>query len=214
MRGRSNTGRERRDGPVAPGEPPCCPGPVGRRVRLSGRLTLTARSFCATILFVSQAARSPPGGRPASRPCGRTTEMAPAQAPPEESSSAQIVPSPRCTSPGADPPQRPRTDPPAAPQPEGDPLSSRMVKRMLEEGEREVEQFMKGYLSAPKLRQLTAMDDLKDVRYLEMTVDTSSMSLNNFGEMVPSLEQLKLNNSMIRSLRCVLQISPSPNDIP
>ncbi|XP_069760150.1 leucine-rich repeat-containing protein 56 isoform X2 [Narcine bancroftii] len=57
------------------------------------------------------------------------------------------------------------------------------------------------YLSPSKLRALTVTEDLQQVKVLEMCVDTQENSLGNFGEYLPSLVQLKLNNSFIASVR-------------
>ncbi|XP_030057145.1 leucine-rich repeat-containing protein 56 [Microcaecilia unicolor] len=57
------------------------------------------------------------------------------------------------------------------------------------------------YLSPAKLQALTAVDDLQLVTALEMCVDTRENSLGNFGAYLPNLKQLKLNNSLIMSIR-------------
>ncbi|XP_054826176.1 leucine-rich repeat-containing protein 56 [Eublepharis macularius] len=57
------------------------------------------------------------------------------------------------------------------------------------------------YLSPSKLQALTGLDDLQQVRALEMRVDTRENSLGNFGAYLPNLKQLKLNNSMLTSVR-------------
>nr|XP_033784777.1 leucine-rich repeat-containing protein 56 isoform X2 [Geotrypetes seraphini] len=56
------------------------------------------------------------------------------------------------------------------------------------------------YLSPAKLA-LTGVDDLQLVTGLEMCVDTRENSLGNFGAYLPNLKQLKLNNSLIMSIR-------------
>lgn len=48
------------------------------------------------------------------------------------------------------------------------------------------------------------MEDLEEVRYLEMKVDTSDTSLGNFGVSVPNMVQLKLSDSLISSIRLVI----------
>ncbi|XP_053139498.1 leucine-rich repeat-containing protein 56 isoform X2 [Hemicordylus capensis] len=57
------------------------------------------------------------------------------------------------------------------------------------------------YLSPNKLRTLTGLDNLKQVKALEMRVDTRENSLGNFGAYLPNLKQLKLNNSVLTSVR-------------
>ncbi|XP_043915589.1 leucine-rich repeat-containing protein 56 isoform X2 [Protopterus annectens] len=57
------------------------------------------------------------------------------------------------------------------------------------------------YLSPAKLLALTGAEDLKQVKTLEMLVYTQENSLGNFGAYLPNLIQLKLNNSMIASVR-------------
>ncbi|XP_041472009.1 leucine-rich repeat-containing protein 56-like [Lytechinus variegatus] len=61
--------------------------------------------------------------------------------------------------------------------------------------------FLEDYISPTKLRALTGIEDLEDVKFLEMRVDTSETSLGNFGAMLPNLKQLKLNDSLIASVR-------------
>ena len=50
-------------------------------------------------------------------------------------------------------------------------------------------------------RDLTGVDNLEEVHYLEMKVDTRDTSLGNFGCHLPNLAQLKLSNSIIQSVR-------------
>ncbi|XP_053545264.1 leucine-rich repeat-containing protein 56 [Bombina bombina] len=57
------------------------------------------------------------------------------------------------------------------------------------------------YLSPAKLQILTGVEDLSDVKALQMCVDTRENSLGNFGTYMPNLRQLKLNNSIIMSIR-------------
>lgn len=57
------------------------------------------------------------------------------------------------------------------------------------------------YLSPNKLRTLTGLDELQLVKVLEMRVDTRENSLGNFGIYLPNLKQLKLNNSILTSVR-------------
>ncbi|XP_069079163.1 leucine-rich repeat-containing protein 56 [Pleurodeles waltl] len=65
----------------------------------------------------------------------------------------------------------------------------------------EEELVLDEYLSVPKLQGLTGFDDLRQVKTLEMCVDTRENSLGNFGAYLPKLKQLKLNNSLIVSVR-------------
>ncbi|KAM6408290.1 leucine-rich repeat-containing protein 56 [Rhynochetos jubatus] len=57
------------------------------------------------------------------------------------------------------------------------------------------------YLSPRKLKVLTGVDDLQRVKALEMQVDTRENSLGNFGAYLPNLRELKLNNSLLVSVR-------------
>ncbi|XP_053497547.1 leucine-rich repeat-containing protein 56 isoform X1 [Ictalurus furcatus] len=57
------------------------------------------------------------------------------------------------------------------------------------------------YLSPAKLRNLSGSDDLQQVTSLEMRVDTRETILGNFGVHLPNLVQLKMNNSLILSVR-------------
>ncbi|XP_074660110.1 uncharacterized protein LOC141912680 isoform X2 [Tubulanus polymorphus] len=61
--------------------------------------------------------------------------------------------------------------------------------------------LLEEYLSPRKLRALTGVDDLDQVKYLEMKVDTSETSLGNFGALLTNLVQLKVSNSIIASVR-------------
>ncbi|KAL0968400.1 hypothetical protein UPYG_G00266360 [Umbra pygmaea] len=57
------------------------------------------------------------------------------------------------------------------------------------------------YLSPEVLKALSGTEDLSSVTSLEMCVDTRENSLGSFGAYLPKLAQLKLNNSMIPSVR-------------
>ncbi|XP_039187161.1 leucine-rich repeat-containing protein 56 isoform X1 [Crotalus tigris] len=57
------------------------------------------------------------------------------------------------------------------------------------------------YLSPYKLKALTGLDDLRQVKALEMHVNTRENSLGNFGSYLPNLKQLKLNGSVLTSVR-------------
>ncbi|XP_032082578.1 leucine-rich repeat-containing protein 56 [Thamnophis elegans] len=57
------------------------------------------------------------------------------------------------------------------------------------------------YLSPHKLKALTGLDDLRQLKALEMRVNTRENSLGNFGSYLPNLKQLKLNGSILTSVR-------------
>ncbi|XP_041894254.1 leucine-rich repeat-containing protein 56 isoform X2 [Corvus kubaryi] len=57
------------------------------------------------------------------------------------------------------------------------------------------------HLSPRKLQILAGVDDLQQVKALEMRVDTREISLGNFGVHLPNLRELKLNNSLLVSVR-------------
>ncbi|KAM4733377.1 leucine-rich repeat-containing protein 56 [Anableps anableps] len=57
------------------------------------------------------------------------------------------------------------------------------------------------YLSPQKLELLCGTHDLSFVNHLEVCVDTQENTLGDFGAYLPRLEQLKMNNSVITSLR-------------
>ncbi|XP_077143898.1 leucine-rich repeat-containing protein 56 isoform X2 [Ranitomeya variabilis] len=57
------------------------------------------------------------------------------------------------------------------------------------------------YLSPTRLKALTGEDNLQDVTTLQMCVDTRERTLGNFGTHMPNLRELKLNNSVIVSIR-------------
>ncbi|CAM4735214.1 unnamed protein product [Leuciscus chuanchicus] len=52
-----------------------------------------------------------------------------------------------------------------------------------------------------KLKILTGSENLQEVKSLEMCVDTRQDTLDNFGIYLPKLTQLKMNNSLISSVR-------------
>lgn len=57
------------------------------------------------------------------------------------------------------------------------------------------------YLSPQRLHDLTGIEELSQLVYLEMRVDATENSLGNFGVYLPNLLQLKLNDSIIKSVR-------------
>ncbi|XP_068800764.1 leucine-rich repeat-containing protein 56 isoform X2 [Struthio camelus] len=63
------------------------------------------------------------------------------------------------------------------------------------------ELLMDEYLTPRKLKALAGVDDLQQVKALEMRVDTRENSLGNFGAYLPNLRELKLNNSLLASVR-------------
>ncbi|XP_071831351.1 uncharacterized protein [Apostichopus japonicus] len=65
----------------------------------------------------------------------------------------------------------------------------------------ETDTLLEDYLSPTKLKSLAGVEDLEDVKFLELKVDSSETSLGNFGTMLPNLKQLKLNNSIIATVR-------------
>lgn len=65
----------------------------------------------------------------------------------------------------------------------------------------EDETLVDEYLSPSRLKALTGEDNLQDVTTLQMCVDTRERTLGNFGTHMPNLRELKLNNSVIVSIR-------------
>ncbi|XP_010881987.2 leucine-rich repeat-containing protein 56 isoform X1 [Esox lucius] len=57
------------------------------------------------------------------------------------------------------------------------------------------------YLSPEKLKYFSGIEDLSLITCLEICVDTRENTLGNFGAYLPKLIQLKMNNSMIKSVR-------------
>lgn len=77
---------------------------------------------------------------------------------------------------------------------QGNPNPSLLIK---DDGEL----LMDEHLSPRKLKILAGVDDLHQVKALEMRVDTREISLGNFGVHLPNLRELKLNNSLLVSVR-------------
>jgi hypothetical protein len=50
-------------------------------------------------------------------------------------------------------------------------------------------------------REASGCDDLADVVHLELTVDTTDQSVARVGEYCPNLRELKLNDSVLQSIR-------------
>ncbi|XP_053384147.1 uncharacterized protein LOC123536172 isoform X2 [Mercenaria mercenaria] len=65
----------------------------------------------------------------------------------------------------------------------------------------ETDLLLEQFLSPRKLRLLTGVDNLDDIRHLEMKVNTSDTSLGNFGQLLQNLSQLKVSNSTIPRIR-------------
>ncbi|XP_015193700.2 leucine-rich repeat-containing protein 56 isoform X2 [Lepisosteus oculatus] len=65
----------------------------------------------------------------------------------------------------------------------------------------DAELLVEQYLSQEKLQAITGTSDLEEVKVLEICVDTRENTLGNFGTYLPSLIQLKMNNSLIVSVR-------------
>ncbi|XP_068022783.1 leucine-rich repeat-containing protein 56 [Melanerpes formicivorus] len=63
------------------------------------------------------------------------------------------------------------------------------------------ELLVEEYLSPRKLRALAGVDDLQAVTALEMQVDTTDSSLGSLGAYLPRLRELKLNGSLLVSVR-------------
>ncbi|KAK7098748.1 dynein axonemal assembly factor 1 homolog [Littorina saxatilis] len=61
--------------------------------------------------------------------------------------------------------------------------------------------LMEQYLSPTKLQLLTGSDNLDQVDTLELKVNTSETTLNNFGSLLPNLRVLKLSGSVIPNIR-------------
>ena len=57
------------------------------------------------------------------------------------------------------------------------------------------------FLSPLKLQEISGQENLNNVEFIEMIVDTTDTTLGNFGQYLPSLKQLKLNDSCIPSVR-------------
>ncbi|CAN8214836.1 unnamed protein product [Coccothraustes coccothraustes] len=77
---------------------------------------------------------------------------------------------------------------------QGNPNPSLLIK---DDGEL----LMDEHLSPRKLKILAGVNDLQQVKALEMRVDTREMSLGNFGVHLPNLRELKLNSSLLVSVR-------------
>lgn len=67
--------------------------------------------------------------------------------------------------------------------------------------EQEEDDILMEYLSDDVLREACNQQDLKKVKYLELIVDLTENSLSNLGHKMPSLVQLKLNTSIVPSIR-------------
>ncbi|XP_055900391.1 leucine-rich repeat-containing protein 56-like [Biomphalaria glabrata] len=65
----------------------------------------------------------------------------------------------------------------------------------------EADILLEQYLSPGKLQMLTGVDNLEQVRSLELKVNSCETSLGNFGSLLPNLTELKLSGSNIASVR-------------
>ncbi|XP_060591602.1 uncharacterized protein LOC132746464 isoform X2 [Ruditapes philippinarum] len=65
----------------------------------------------------------------------------------------------------------------------------------------ETDLLLEQFLSPRKLMLLTGVDNLDDIRHLEMKVNTTDTSLGNFGQLLQNLTQLKVSNSTIPRIR-------------
>ncbi|ORY47035.1 outer arm dynein light chain 1 [Rhizoclosmatium globosum] len=65
----------------------------------------------------------------------------------------------------------------------------------------ELAELMEGFLSPAKLKQISGCEDLSHVTSLVLKVDTRLTSISSIGKSLSSLQQLKLNNSFIPSIR-------------
>ena len=61
--------------------------------------------------------------------------------------------------------------------------------------------FVSDFLSPARLRKISGKNDLNTVDSIEMVVNTSETTLGNFGQYLPNMTQLKLNDSCIPSIR-------------
>ncbi|KAJ3325779.1 Leucine-rich repeat-containing protein 56 [Blyttiomyces sp. JEL0837] len=65
----------------------------------------------------------------------------------------------------------------------------------------ELEELFNGHLSPSRLQSIAQTKDLGAVTHIELKVDTRITSLADLGRSLPALEQLKLNDSFIPSIR-------------
>ncbi|KAK7891340.1 hypothetical protein WMY93_023303 [Mugilogobius chulae] len=65
----------------------------------------------------------------------------------------------------------------------------------------DLESTSDSYLTPETLQFLCGTQDLSEVTSLEMCINTQDNSLGNFGALLPKLKQLKMNNSVIKSIR-------------
>eukprot|EP00163_Fabomonas_tropica_P018061 TRINITY_DN3206_c1_g3_i1.p1 TRINITY_DN3206_c1_g3~~TRINITY_DN3206_c1_g3_i1.p1 ORF type:complete len:140 (+),score=18.66 TRINITY_DN3206_c1_g3_i1:501-920(+) len=56
-------------------------------------------------------------------------------------------------------------------------------------------------LNPEQLRKLSGVENLEEVEFLEMKVNTTGTSLGHIGTHLPNLKQLRLNGSRIHSIR-------------
>ncbi|KAI3388394.1 hypothetical protein SNEBB_003754 [Seison nebaliae] len=65
----------------------------------------------------------------------------------------------------------------------------------------ESEHLLTEYLSPTRLKQLTEVKDLNDVKKLELIIDMDRTSFGNFGHYMPNLKELRLTDSFITKIR-------------
>jgi len=66
---------------------------------------------------------------------------------------------------------------------------------------KESDSLVNDFLSPARLQKISGQNDLSKVDAIEMNVNTSETTLGNFGQYLPNLTQLKLNDSCIPSIR-------------
>ncbi|ORX78691.1 hypothetical protein BCR32DRAFT_294901 [Anaeromyces robustus] len=65
----------------------------------------------------------------------------------------------------------------------------------------ELEEIIREYITPDKLRKITGINNLDEVKSIELKVDSRKTSIGNVGKILPNLSQLKLNNSYFESIR-------------
>eukprot|EP00002_Diphylleia_rotans_P027878 TRINITY_DN5613_c0_g1_i3.p1 TRINITY_DN5613_c0_g1~~TRINITY_DN5613_c0_g1_i3.p1 ORF type:complete len:491 (+),score=84.18 TRINITY_DN5613_c0_g1_i3:114-1586(+) len=63
------------------------------------------------------------------------------------------------------------------------------------------EAFLEEYLSAQKLRELAGVSDLARVKQIDICVDAIEHTLGRFGDYIPNVRELKMNDSKIPTFR-------------
>jgi len=65
----------------------------------------------------------------------------------------------------------------------------------------ELEKIINEYITPDKIRKITGINNLNEIRCLELKVDSRKTSIGNIGKILPNLSQLNLNNSYFESIR-------------